>query len=195
MDVNIFLFNDFETLDVFGPVEVLGKVEDYNLRYFSMEGGITTSSQGVKVLTEPYTDINSEGILLVPGGMGTRTLVNHEETINLIRDLAKNSIYCLSVCTGSALLAKGGVLDDKVATSNKRALDWVKTNGERVIWKDSARWCVDDKFYTASGVSAGIDMALGFVSDRFGVEKAEEIAHNIEYIWNSNPNEDKFSTQ
>lgn len=46
---------------------------------------------------------------------------------------------------------------------------------------------------TASGVSAGMDMALGFVADRFGAQKAKEIADYIEYLWNSDPDHDLFA--
>jgi hypothetical protein len=59
---------------------------------------------------------------------------------------------------------------------------WVKNNGENVKWKYKARWVVDKKYYTSSGISAGIDMSLGFVCDRFGEEKAKEIAKK----WNMN---------
>lgn len=82
----------------------------------------------------------------------------------MLKHLAEESHFCLSICTGSALLAKCGVLNNIKATSNKKALEWVKQTNENVIWIDKARWVVDGKFYTSSGVSAGMDMALGFVS-------------------------------
>ena len=44
-----------------------------------------------------------------------------------------------------------------------------------------------------SGVSAGIDMALGFAADRYGKEFAESIARRTEYIWNSDPDNDPFA--
>ena len=93
----------------------------------------------------------------------------------------------------TALLAKTGLLDGKYATSNKMALSWAKSCSKRVLWLERARWAVDGKFYTASGVSAGMDMALGFMSDRFGEEKARTIARNTEYVWNSDPQEDPFA--
>ena len=60
-------------------------------------------------------------------------------------------------------------------------------------WVDRARWVVDGKYYTSSGVSAAMDMTLGFVSDRFGRARAEEIAAHIEYIWNDDPADDRFA--
>ncbi len=193
MDVNILLFPDFETLDAFGPVEVLGRIEQYRLRYVSIAGGIIVSRQGIQVVTENINDADASGILLIPGGQGTRPLVDEDEYVSKLVNVALLSEYCLTVCTGSALLAKTGVLDNRKATSNKKAFEWVKSVNTKVLWINHARWVVDQKYYTSSGVSAGIDMALGFVADKFGNEKAEEIADSIEYIWNPDPNNDKFA--
>lgn len=193
MDVNILLFSDFETLDAFGPVEVLGCIEEYHLCYVSMTGGIIKSRQGIKVFTENIEDTDPHGILLVPGGRGTRSLVNDIAFLEKLSCIAMQSEYCLTVCTGSALLAKTGLLDHKRATSNKRAFEWVKSINTNVLWINRARWVVDQKYYTSSGVSAGIDMALGFVGDRFGLEKAQGVAESIEYIWNPDLNHDRFA--
>lgn len=186
MDINILLFSNFETLDVFGPVEIFGKLQGYRLRYLSMEGGIVSSSQGTKVITEKLETAAFKDILLVPGGQGTRLLVNDDTFIEKLKEVAVKSMYCLTVCTGSALLAKTDLLNGKKATSNKRAFDWVSSINTKVDWQPYDRWVVDGKFYTSSGVSAGIDMALGFVADRAGMDKAKNIASSIEYVWNSN---------
>ena len=68
-----------------------------------------------------------------------------------------------------------------------RAFDWAASCGAGVLWQRRARWVRDGKFYTSSGVSAGIDMALGFATDRLGREAAQEIATSIEYVWNDDP--------
>ncbi len=192
MDVNILLFNDFESLDAIGPVSVFGRINDYNLQYFSIGGQNVTSKQGIGINTKSVSEIDQTGILLIPGGQGTRDLVNDNTFISNLTLLAEKSKYCLSVCTGSALLAKTNLLNNKKATSNKLAFEWVKSNGEYVKWISDARWVVDGKFYTSSGVSAGIDMCLGFISDVFNKELAIDIANKIEYIWNSNKENDPF---
>lgn len=193
MDVSILLFPDFETLDAFGPVEVLGPIEEYKLRYISVTGGTITSRQGVRVLTEDIQNADCDGILLITGGQGTRSLVNDMKFIEKLSDMVSKSKYCLTVCTGSALLAKTGLLDHKKATSNKKAFEWVKSINKNVLWVEKARWVVDEKYFTSSGVSAGIDMALGFVSERFGLNKAQKTAEHIEYVWNPDPNNDPFA--
>ena len=192
MRVNVLLFDDFETLDAFGPVEILGKVEGYELHYGSLYGGEIISAQDTRIMTERIDLVNTDGILVIPGGKGTRTYVENEAFLAVLQMAAEQAAYCLSICTGSALLAKTGLLDGKVATSNKKAFDWVRSTGENVQWKEKARWAIDGKYYTSSGVSAGIDMTLGFVRDQLGMEKAVEIANQIEYIWNYDCDNDLF---
>jgi len=157
-----------------------------------LQGGTIISKQGIHVLTENINETDLSGVLLIPGGQGTRPLVMEPEFIGTLKDIVMQSKYCLTVCTGSALLAKTKLIDNRKATSNKNALEWVKSINTDVRWVNRARWVVDQKYYTSSGVSAGIDMALGFVADRFGVEQAQNIAESIEYIWNSDPTEDRF---
>lgn len=195
MNIYIILFPDFETLDVFGPVEVFGKVENYAIGYYSQQGGIITNKDGIRVETQKIDNIKTNDVLFIPGGGGTRKEVDNIEFLNQIKSLAEKSRYILTVCTGSALLARTGLLDGKNATSNKRAFDWVKSNSDKVNWIQQARWVVDGKYYTSSGVSAGIDMALGFVSDLKGKEIAEEIAFRIEYNWQRDKDHDDFWKQ
>lgn len=195
MNINVILFSDFETLDVFGPVEVFGKVEKCTIKYYSQLGGIISNKDGLRIETQPIDNIEINDVLFIPGGSGTRKEVENIEFLHQIRNLAENSQYILTVCTGSALLARTGLLDGKKATSNKRAFDWVKSNSDKVKWIQQARWVVDGKYYTSSGVSAGIDMALGFVSDLLGKNTAEEIAFRIEYNWQSDRHHDDFWKQ
>lgn len=186
MNINILFFEDYETLDVFGPIEILSRIENVKMHYVSIYGGLIKSRQGYEIKTESISTINSEGVLVIPGGQGTRTLINDKKYITELKEHCLNAEYVLSICTGSALLAKTGLLSNRNATSNKKAFEWVKSISNNVNWIRKARWVVDDKFYTSSGVSAGIDMSLGFVSDMFGVKKAEQIADDIEYVWNKN---------
>lgn len=190
--INVLLFENFETLDAFGPAEILGHTGEYELVYFSLNGGIVKSFQGIDVGTKNVKEINKEGILLVPGGRGVREKINDVIFLNTVKELAEKSSFCLSVCTGSALLAKCEILTNKKATSNKMAMNWVKTLNKNVRWIDKARWVVDGKFYTSSGVSAGMDMALGFISNMHGKDKAVYISNIIEYIWNSDSEDDIF---
>lgn len=179
-------------MDVFGPVDVFGRLEDYKIRFISLPGGNISNKQGVTIHTEAAETAAEGDILMVPGGFGSRTIINDENFIKMLKKLAELSSHVLCVCTGSALLAKTGLLDGKTATSNKSSFDWVKGFGNNVDWKRQARWTSDGKYYTSAGVSAGIDMALGFVEDRYGKERAEKIAKAMEYHWNTDKDHDIF---
>lgn len=197
MEIAILLFDEFETLDVFGPVEIFGRLTDlYSVKFYSLHGGQIKNRHGVKVLTEKLETLTEYiEVFLIPGGLGTRKEVENKILIDKIIEISNLSKYVMTVCTGSALLAKTGLLDGKEATSNKRAFAWVMTNGANVIWNKKARWTVDEKYYTSSGVSAGIDMALGFLADRHGVELARKVASEIEYNWTEDKNNDTFKVE
>jgi transcriptional regulator GlxA family with amidase domain len=194
--IGILLFNNFETLDVFGPVEIFGRLKEfYTIEFYSLEGGIVSSTQNVKIVTEKFREKDSLDIFLIPGGMGTRKEVSHEALISKIKELSSTSTYTLTVCTGSALLAKTGQLNGRTATSNKRAYDWAISQGEKVKWIKKARWTIDGKFYTSAGISAGMDMTLGFIRDVHGSDLARKIAYEIEYTWQENKEVDNFYLQ
>jgi len=197
MNVGVLLFDNFETLDVFGPVEILGRLKDlYSIRFYSLSGGLIGNSHGIFISTEKLEpEHHNPEIFIIPGGAGTRPGVNNQLLIDTIRKISVSSNYVLTICTGSALLAKTGLLDGRKATSNKRAFDWVMTNGKDVNWIKHARWVVDGKYYTSSGVSAGMDMALGFLADRHGLEFARKVAFEIEYNWTEESEDDNFIEQ
>ncbi len=191
--IQTLLFDGFEALDVFGPVEILSKLPDAVIEYFSLSGGFVKSAQFVEVATKPISSALPQQVWLIPGGPGTRKLVEDDRFLAVLGKIAEQSSYCLSVCTGSALLAKSGVLDGLKATSNKRVFDWVSSTSANVLWIKKARWVVSGKYYISSGVSAGMDMALGFVRDIYGEEEAESIARRIEYFWNKDSQADLFA--
>jgi putative intracellular protease/amidase len=197
MKVAVLLFDDFETLDVFGPVEILGRLKDYyQVSFYSLPGGLIRNGHGVSILTKNLQELDEGAdIFLIPGGYGTRIEVGNSILIDRIREISQLSRFVFTVCTGTALLAKTGLIDDRKATSNKKAFDWVITQGPHVNWIRRARWIIDDKFYTSSGVSAGMDMTLGFLRDQHGIEFARMVAFQIEYNWLENSDEDPFCDQ
>ena len=194
MHISIILYPDFETLDVFGPVEIFGKVPDWKMQFYSRDGGLISNRDGVQIATESFNTMPQSEIdtLFIPGGTGARTLILEADYINQLKQLAQKSRYVLTVCTGSALLAKSGLLDGKRATSNKLSFEWVKTSSLQTQWIEKARWVTDGKYYTSSGISAGMDMALAFVQDRAGEIVARQIATRIEYRWQQDSQQDEF---
>lgn len=194
--IGALIFPDFELLDLFGPMEMFGSLpEEYELHLVAQTSGPIQSAQTLHAIAEFSMDQQSDfDILLVPGGPGTRQEVNNPVLLDWIDSVAQNADYVLSVCTGSALLAKAGLLDDKQATTNKAAFSWVTSQGPKVHWQKKARWVKDECFFTSSGVSAGMDMALAVIATMHGAEKAKEVAVWCEYDWHQDASWDPFSS-
>jgi transcriptional regulator GlxA family with amidase domain len=193
--IGVVLFPGFELLDVFGPLEMYGMAPDhFEIQMVSEKGGEVASQQGPRSVSDmAFRDATKFDILLVPGGPGTRTEVLNDSLLQWILDQSKNSEYVTSVCTGSALLAKAGILDGAKATTNKRAFDWATSQSERVNWIKEARWVEDGRFFTSSGVSAGIDMSLALIQKMLGPEMAKDIATWAEYEWHNEASRDPFA--
>jgi len=195
--VAVLLFEEFETLDVFGPVEILGRLTElYKIHFYSLHGGLVKNKHGVAIDSLKLSSIDKGiDIFLIPGGYGTRIEIRNAALIDLISKIAADSKYVFTVCTGTALLAATGLLNGKKATTNKRAFDWVAGTNNQVNWIHQARWVVDGKYYTSSGVSAGMDMTLGFLNDIHGHAFAMELASQIEFSWQEDKDHDDFYRQ
>ncbi|MEM1188378.1 MAG: DJ-1/PfpI family protein [Pseudomonadota bacterium] len=194
-DVGVLLFEGFETLDVMGPVELFGMHPDaFSVHFVAEDSGNVASAQGQKVVAERSLGGDDHyDIVLVPGGQGTRRAILNPAILNWITRMAEESEVLTAVCTGSALLAKAGVLDRMRATSNKMSFAWVKEQGPGVNWIDQARWVEDGKVFTSSGVSAGMDMTLAVISRLLGEDAAEDAALRAEYTWHRDAQHDPFA--
>jgi transcriptional regulator GlxA family with amidase domain len=130
------------------------------------------------VADKAFDDIAEADILVVPGGFGTRALLDHDLTLDWIRAIDTTTTWTTSVCTGSLLLAAAGLLDGVDATTHWLSMDLLgelgaKPTGERVVERG--------KIVTAAGVSSGIDMALHLVHRLLGPEASQAIQLGIEY--------------
>ena len=92
MYFNIVFFPGFETLDAFGPIEVIGHLPQlYQLAYFSESGGLVESAQGYRVETQPLDELLTDGVLLVPGGRGTRKLVSDARFLKTLQEAGQKA--------------------------------------------------------------------------------------------------------
>ena len=119
-------------------------------------------------------------ILVIPGGFGTRALLRDEPTLAWIRSAASSASLVTSVCTGALLLAQGGLLAGRRATTHWAAHDLLASL-DPSIQVDRQSRVVSDGVVTSAGVSAGIDMAFDVVEQLCGKAVADETAHYIEY--------------
>ena len=198
--VAALLFDRFELLDVFGPLEAYGMLAaEGAMRVVTIaeRAGAIPSAQGPSAIADFGLDTAPQiDLLLVPGGIGTRREVSNEALEALLGWLRERASACeivTSVCTGAALLARAGILDGRRATTNKRAFGWVVEQGPRVEWTKQARWVEDGNIFTSSGVSAGIDMTLAVIARIISPAEAERIAIQMEYDWHRDAGWDPFA--
>ena len=193
--IGIVLFQGFEISDVFGPIEILGMYPDnFEILLVAEQSGEVASALGPRsVVDHSFSDDIRYDVLLVPGGQGTRREVSNPVMLDWLTERSAKAQYVTSVCTGSAVLAKAGILDGIRATSNKMNYEWVVTQGPNVEWVGEARWVEDGTFFTSSGVSAGMDMSLALIVRILGREAADKAALWAEYDWHKDSAWDPFA--
>lgn len=201
-ELGVILFDGYANVDVFGPVETIGLFSfvnpkhGYKIKWYSLKGGPITNLQNAKIETEKFETIGKTNkqpeVILIPGGLGADIEVENEDFIRELKRISDGTKFTLGVCNGQQLLAKAGILDGKKATTNKMAFSRVAKYGPNVEWVKEARWVRDGKLFTSSGMSAGIDMALGFVKEIHDAQQAADVAKFLEYVWADDRENDPF---
>ncbi len=181
--LGIVLYPRFELLDVFGPAEMFGSAGGrVKLIMVAEKAGPVASAQGPKVVADySLEDCPPLDLLMVPGGFGTIAELKNEKLLEWLRTRSEKAEITMSVCSGSALLAKAGLLDGRRATSNKQYFSFAEAQGPKVNWVKEARFVDDGDRVTSSGVSAGTDMSLHVIERLYGKQMAENIANGTEY--------------
>lgn len=193
-NVGILLFPNVEILDFAGPLEVFssattsgeiaGESPDRLCNVFTVaESAEPIRCNNPLTVMPDYTlaDCPHMDILLVPGGRGTRPAMDRAELIDWIRARAGQAELTTSVCTGSFLLAKAGLLDGKSATTYFGSIPFMREMFPNVDTQENVRWVEAGDVISSAGVSAGIDMALYVLQRLYGKEVADSTAKNIEY--------------
>jgi len=193
--VGAVLFPGFELLDIYGPLEMLGNLrEKVSITTLAERVGTVASHQGPKGVADvPLTESGEMDVVLIPGGWGTRQEIGNQPLLGQLHSLASRAQFVGTICTGSALLAATGLLDGQRATTNKRAFDWVASQRPEVNWVRRARWVEDGRFFSSSGVSAGMDMTLALIERLFGREQCLRVARYAEYTWHEDKDNDPFA--
>lgn len=191
--VGILIFDDVEVLDVAGPFEVFSVTrldEDKRDRTNSpfricliAEETSTKNAIGGLKLTPDYTFDNCPilDLFIVPGGWGTRAEINNLRLLQKISNLSQKSLLTASVCTGSSLLGKAGLLDGKMATTHWRTYNFLKDSAPNAKIERNVLFTTDKKIYTSSGVSSGIALSLHLVSYFFGLAVGKATAKFMEF--------------
>lgn len=189
ISVGIVLFDDVEVLDFAGPFEVFSITSKefmgekvFDVSTIGETGKIISARNGLEVQPKySFENAPHMDIIVVPGGMGTRREVNNPHMIAWIKERATTAQITSSVCTGSFLLAKAGLLDGKKATSHGGRLDALEQEFPEVTVVRGVKFVDEGHIVTAGGISAGINMAFAVVKRLAGLEAAKRTAKIMEY--------------
>ena len=190
LNVAIFIFNEVEVLDFTGPFEVFAVTDELAEHTFfhtytvAELSGVVRARNGLKIVPEhTFESAPVPDIFIVPGGFGTRTLLNRPLVIEWLRRQARAAQHTVSVCTGSLLLAKAGLLAGLQATTHYLRLDLLRELAPTATVHADRRFLDNGQLLTSAGISAGIDVSLHLVARLHGKEIAKRTSTHMEYLW------------
>jgi len=180
MEIALLLYDALAPLDAIGPYEVMRNVPGWEVRTVAKQRGEVRDEAGSLALLADHSlaEVTAPDLVLVPGGAGSRPLLEDPELLDWLRTVDRSTRWTTSVCTGSLLLGAAGLLEGKRATTNWVVLEALREFGAEPV---GGRFVEDGKVVTAAGVTAGIDMALHLVAREAGPEVAQAVQLGIEY--------------
>ena len=180
MQIAFLLYDGFTALDVVGPYDVLRNLPGCEPVFVAEQvGPVRNTSGSLALIADKGVDeVDEADILVVPGGFGTRVVLDHQPLLAWLRQVHEGTTWTTSVCTGALLLAAAGLLEGEPATTHWLARSTLGALGARPV---PERVVQSGKIITAAGVSAGIDMALRVVELTEGPQAAKAIQLGLEY--------------
>jgi transcriptional regulator GlxA family with amidase domain len=186
--IGIFLFDMVEEIDAIGPWEVFAwwtnhyPDDGWEATTFSADGKPVTGDNTLVI--QPHHTVGSVpalDVLVHPGGDGHLEMLEDEAHLQWLREQRSRVPLMTSVCTGSVVFAAAGLLRGRPATSHRSSLDHMRTIDPTIEVRPSERFVDDGDVITASGLSAGIDMALHVVGRLVSPERARQVREGINY--------------
>jgi len=182
----ILIFDKLEELDAIGPWEVFTMAAEVRgsgkVVTISQHGGMVKCAKGLRIEADhSFETAPPLDIVLVPGGMGTRTEVDNKAVIDWIAKVAPGCTWVTSVCTGSMLLIEAGPARGKRVTTHWAFVDTLRKRGGAAEVVDDMRFVRDGNVVSSAGVSAGIDMSLWLIGQTDSPAFARDVQKRIEY--------------
>jgi transcriptional regulator GlxA family with amidase domain len=179
-EIAILVYEEMTVLDAIGPYDVFRSVPGWEVRFVGKERGEVRDEAGMLGINADHSlgEVTAADIVLVPGGSGSRALMEDHAVLDWLRAIDGTTKWTTSVCTGSLVLGAAGLLDGRRATGHWLFLEALGELGADPV---GGRYVEDGKVLTAAGVSAGIDMALHLVGSELGPEVAQAVQLGIEY--------------
>lgn len=182
MQVAIPVFPRFTALDAVGPYEVLQRIPSIEVVFLGHRRGVVRTENGMLGVScdATFDEVTAPDVVVVPGGIGTRVLVDDETIRGWLQSVHPGARFTTSVCTGALLLAGAGLLDGLTATTHWAAAKELDALGARYVPERVVEH-LPQRIITAAGVSSGIDMALRLVELLVDREAAQAAQLIIEY--------------
>lgn len=156
--------------------------DGYAVLTLSRSGGLVQCAKGLVVQARhSFGDAPPLDVLIYPGGQGTRPQLHDGGQLNWVRRQRAVVPLVTSVCTGSPVYAAAGLLSDRPATTHWASLDLFSELDPTIDVRRDERFVDDGDTITASGVSAGLDMALHLVVRLAGPARARQVRQYIQY--------------
>lgn len=192
--VAILLFDEIEVLDFAGPFEVFAVTDElsnhqlFQVVTVAQEARSIRARHGLSVNPRySFNDCPKPDILVVPGGFGTRALLKNQVVLDWIKAINATAEIVVSVCTGSIVLGRAGLLDGLKATTHHSCFALLREHAPRTTVIETDRFIDNGRILTAAGISAGIDVSLHLVARLHGAETAQRTARHMEYHASDKP--------
>lgn len=188
LNVGIFLFSNVELLDFAGPYEVFSVTSELNdYRFFKVftvteDGNEIKSVNGLKVVPDfSFDNHPSIDILVIPGGVGTRSEMNKPAVLEWVRRNYEASQFMFSVCSGARILGKLGLLDNLESVTHHEVIPELREIAPLAVIKSDQRFTDNGRILTSAGISAGIDLSLYMVEKLYGLDVRNKTMVYMEY--------------
>jgi len=179
LQIGLLLFPDVTQLDLTGPWEVFARTPQFVCHLVWKDLQPVRSDRGLSILPGMTFDACPQlDVIFVPGGPGQIALMSDRETLDFLRQQARQAQRVTSVCTGSLVLGAAGLLQGYRATSHWGSIDQLALLGAEPV---SQRVVRDRNRITGAGVTSGIDFALTLVAELCGDAVARAIQLQMEY--------------
>jgi transcriptional regulator GlxA family with amidase domain len=185
--IGLLAYQDMQSLDLVGPLDVFGTANahagdkpPYALCTIGLDGSAVCAENGLTVVPTCGLD-NAPPLdtLLIPGGMGSRTLGSNTRLMSWLRERALTTRRVVSVCTGIYALAATGLLDGRRVTTHWRFADDVARRFPALEMEPDLLFVRDGCFATSGGLTAGMDLALALVQEDLGAPAALAVARDL----------------
>ncbi len=203
------IFQNAQVLDITGPMEVFAQANEilafqdngpaYEILLVADKKGPVSMSSGLKLLAdESFETIGNApyplDTLLIAGGDGVYQARFQRDLLDFINTQAKIVKRMVSICSGTFLLAKAGLLDGKQATTHWSVCQRLAKEHPEIKVVPDKIFIRDKNIYSSAGVTAGIDLALRLVEEDFGRDLALGIAKQLVVFMKRQGGQSQFST-